>query len=53
MSGKSSELQDLTSIFYEKARSYAMEVSTEKTKTIVNSAKHTSEYINMNQENLE
>ncbi|KAH3735834.1 hypothetical protein DPMN_042392 [Dreissena polymorpha] len=42
------ELQDFSNRFCEKAGSYAMEVSTETLKTVVNSTNNTSADINMN-----
>ena len=50
--GASSELQDLTNRLYERARAYGLEVSTEKSKIMVNSMTNTSAEIAMNGEKL-
>jgi exonuclease III len=53
MGGSNSELQDLTNRLSERAGAYGMEVSTEKSKTMVNSTNDTSADITMNGEKLE
>ena len=53
MGGSSKELQDLTNSLVAKAGDYGMEVSTEKSKVMVNSTNNISTNINMNGEQLE
>ena len=53
MAGSSNELQDFTNILVARARVNGMEVSTEKSKVIVNSTNEISVNITMNGEPLE
>ena len=48
MGGSSNELQDLTNGLVARANAYGMEVSTEKSKVLVNSTKEVSVNITMN-----
>ncbi|KAH3775582.1 hypothetical protein DPMN_176987 [Dreissena polymorpha] len=50
MGGTSSELQDLTNRLYEIAEAYEIQVSTEKSKIMVNSTTNTNEDITINGE---
>lgn len=53
MGGSNQELQDLTSRLVERAGAYGMEVSSEKSKVMVNSANNTNAQISMNGQQLE
>lgn len=53
MGGSNSELQDLTSRLASRSRAYGMEVSSEKSKVMVNSANNTPAQITMNGQQLE
>lgn len=53
IAGSEEELQDLTNRLSMRAKAYGMEVSTEKSKILVNSAKNTTTQIYMNGEQLE
>ncbi|KAH3819286.1 hypothetical protein DPMN_121020 [Dreissena polymorpha] len=52
MGGTGSELQDLTNSLYETTRAYGMEVSTKKSKIMVNSMTNTGAGITMGGEKL-
>ena len=53
MAGSNTELQDLTSRLEKRAGAYGMEVSSEKSKIMVNSANNTPAQISMNGQQLE
>ena len=53
MGGSNTELQDLTNRLTERAGAYGMEVSTEKSKVMVNSTSNTTAQIYMNGQELE
>ena len=53
MGGSNNELQDLTDRLERRAGAYGMEVSSEKSKVMVNSANNTAAQINMNGQQLE
>ena len=53
MGGSNGELQDLTSRLIDRATAYGTEVSTEKSKIMINSTKKISEDISINGQKLE
>ena len=53
MGGSNRELQDLTDRLTDRAGAYGMEVSTEKSKIMVNSTRNTAAQISMNGQQLE